>query len=123
MGYRSEVAFCLHKNGRNVLNDMLEKTNSTTQELVKKFLNLSDTHITDTQTGSEIWFWEFVKWYPEEYAEIGFMERLMSTLEVKNFMFIRIGDDEDDTELRGYYTNNPFDMYLNRNIVFKNSEV
>ncbi|WP_308620978.1 hypothetical protein [uncultured Desulfovibrio sp.] len=34
------------------------------------------------------------------------------------FRFIRIGEDYDDTEVRGGFRENPFDMELGRSISF-----
>lgn len=42
----------------------------------------------------------------------------MRKLEDEDFRFLRVGEDHDDTEVRGCFWENPFDMELLRGISF-----
>lgn len=117
MGYRSEVALCLNENGKNALKVMLKKANKKTQKIVRKFLAQSDKHLVDSESSCELWFWDWIKWYPD-YPEIKFMENLLMEMNMENFLFMRIGEDSDDSEIQGVYWDNPFGMYLSRSIEF-----
>lgn len=117
MGYRSEVALCLNKNGISTLNDMLEKANKETQKIVHDLLAQSDKHLADSKTSCEVWFWDWIKWYPD-YPAIKFLENLFNEIDMENFLFIRIGEYSDDSEIQGAYWDNPFGIYLSRSIEF-----
>lgn len=49
---------------------------------------------------------------------MGFIEQLMAELEDEDFRFLRVGEDHDDTGVRGCFRENPFDMGLLRGISF-----
>jgi hypothetical protein len=53
---------------------------------------------------------------------VAFFETFMDALEKNDghddYRFIRLGEDDDDTEYRGGYTDNPFGMYIVRCINF-----
>lgn len=117
MGYRSEVALCLDKNGKSALKEKLEEANKETQKIARELLAQSDKHLADSENSSELWFWDWIKWYPD-YPEIRFMENLLDQMDTENFLFIRIGEDSDDSEVQGAYWDNPFGMYLSRSIEF-----
>ncbi len=40
----------------------------------------------------------------------------MNCLEEDDYRFIRVGEDNDDTEVQGNYWDDPFDLTLCRNI-------
>ena len=46
------------------------------------------------------------------------MENLPQDLDEQDYLFIRIGESDDDTEYRGGFWENPFNMCLNRSIVW-----
>ena len=56
-----------------------------------------------------------VKWY-EDFSDVSFIENLLAELDWKDFLFIRIGEDYDDTEVRGDFWDNPFELGLTRKI-------
>ena len=47
---------------------------------------------------------------------MSFIENLLAELDWKDFLFIRIGEDYDDTEVRGDFWDNPFEIRLERSI-------
>lgn len=117
MGYRSEVALCLTRCGKLDLDKMLEKVSRKTRDNVCDLLANSDRHLTDSKTASELWFWDWIKWY-QDSPEITFMEELLNRLDRESFLFIRIGEDPDDSEVKGIYWENPFGLDFSRSIEF-----
>lgn len=69
----------------------------------------------DADTGAEAYLWECVKWY-DDFKEVSFLEELMQELNEQDYLFIRTGEDYDDTEVQGYFWDNPFDLKLSRAI-------
>ncbi len=117
MGYRSDVGLCLTRNGLSKLIAELENTSDEIRESVKELLDYPKNHFTDSDTGSEIWYWEYVKWYQDD-PDVAFMEDVLSMLDYNDYLLIRIGEDSDDNEIQGNYWDNPFGMYLSRTINF-----
>jgi len=69
------------------------------------------------ESGAVAWLWEHLKWYLE-YEDVAFFESLMNDLEYEDYYFIRVGEDNDDTDVRGGFWENPFGMCLVRGIAF-----
>lgn len=120
MGYRSDVALCLSQNGISALTEKLDKSSPAIRDEAKELLDHPKNHFTDSATGSQFWYWEGLKWY-EDFPDVGFIEHLMGKLDIKEYLFIRIGEDSDDNEIQGAYWNNPFGMCLSRSIEFTGS--
>lgn len=122
MGYRSDVALAL--NGESVKSFrkklVSSETNSDTRKAAEALLAYADDHRIDDDTGSECWCWNDLKWYtgdPTYFPDVDFIENFLSTLPDENFYFIRIGEDTDDTEIRGAWWDNPFGITLCRKII------
>ncbi|WP_165078490.1 MULTISPECIES: hypothetical protein [unclassified Desulfovibrio] len=65
----------------------------------------------------EGWYGNYLKWYsgaPVHFPEVDFIEKLIAELPDGDFRFIRIGEGSDDTEVRGGFWENPFEMELGR---------
>lgn len=62
-----------------------------------------------------VWLWNAIKWY-DDFEDIVFIENLIQELNEQDYLFIRIGEDSDDTEVRGYFWDNPFEVELIQNI-------
>ena len=122
MGYRSNVALALTSKGVSEMNMAIANLDKQTHALVTDFLDYTDRHALDLDSKSEAYCWDGVKWYYGE-PDIDFFENFMRNLDHEDFRFIRIGNDYDDTEVRGGFTENPFDMELARGITFDNSRV
>lgn len=119
MGYYSDTALALTQTGRKILNDKLNnpELEQRTREEVIGLLNYADCHYVDAESGAEVWKWNNLKWYTGDrhwYPEIDFLDQLMIGLDEQDYRFIRIGEDYDDTEVRGYFSENPFDLELAR---------
>lgn len=101
----------------------LASADSQTKEVVRVKLIMSANIIVRAPDGSELYFWDEIRWYedsPEDYPEIKFFQDLFDELPPNQYLFIRIGEDFDDTVIRGSFYGNPFGMELSRHINFSN---
>lgn len=117
MGYRSEVGLVLTRAGVDVLNKKLAgpEVSEETRKEVESLLAYAAHHYTDSESGAEVWLWDWIKWYPD-YQDIALLGALMNELEDEDYRFIRIGEEYDDIEVRGGFWKNPFGLELNRSI-------
>ncbi len=118
MGYYSDVALCLTKNGMEQLKTALseaERNNHRNFAAIKMLIGGEPSKI-DEGSGSVVFLWEGEKWY-EEFAEMTFVAKLMDSLPSEDFLFSRIGEDYDDIETCGSFRGKPFGMYVERKIV------
>lgn len=119
MGYRSDVALALSRDGVKNLEAALSElgTEATVKE-VRDLLAHPDRHLSDPESGAELWYWGDLKWYAD-YPDVAFIESfLASGTDEDNFRFIRIGEDYDDLEVAGLFLDDPFDLYVTRGIAF-----
>ena len=117
MGYYSDVALCLTKNGMDQLKSALiqaERNNPENFAAIKMLIAGEPSKI-DEGSGSVVFLWEGEKWY-EDFAEMAFVAKLMDSLPSEDFLFIRIGEDYDDIETRGSYWCNPQRVRITREI-------
>lgn len=122
MGYYSEVAVALTQAGVAELQKRLGVADESIAAEVNGLLQSADQHYVDADSQAEVWHWDFLKWYesePDFYPDIYFMQELMDALDDDDYRFIRIGEDYDDTEVRGAFTENPFDLELARSITLQ----
>ena len=115
MGYYSDVALCLTKNGMDQLKSALvqaERNNPENFAAIKMLIGGEPSKI-DESTGVVVFLWKGEKWY-EEFAEMAFVAKLMDSLPSEDFLFIRLGEDYDDIETRGSYWGNPQRVRLTR---------
>ncbi len=126
MGYRSEVVFAVAPEAVPVFMAIW----AGTPELLDWCFNHSDTLETGVEYEGDFLFqWDHIKWYPT-YPDIEALEAFMDALESDDlsqygekeerdwhqcFKFVRIGEDLDDTDQRGYGFN---DVRINRSISF-----
>lgn len=119
MGYYSEAALCLTKNGISSFNSNLAKESEAVRKSVDSLFNYATKHGNDPDSGFVCWHWQSVKWYeydPKYFPDIDFVERQMTILDEEDYYFIRIGEDYEDTEVRGLAWDNPFGINLCREI-------
>ena len=117
MGYYSDVALCLTKNGMDQLKTSLaeaEKNNPDNFAAIKMLIGGEPNKI-DEGSGSVVFLWEGEKWY-DEFDEIAFVGEFMNNLPHEDFLFIRLGKDYDDIETRGNYRCNPQLVRITRKI-------
>ena len=119
MGYYSDVALCLTKNGMDQLKIALaeaERNNPDSFAAIKMLIGGEPSKI-DEGSGSAVFLWEGEKWYAE-FDEVAFVAKLTDSLPDQDFRFIRLGEDYDDIETRGSFCGKPFGMYVERKIAF-----
>ena len=117
MGYYSDVALCLTKNGMDQLKTALseaERNNHGNFAAIKMLIGGEPRKI-DEGSGFAVFLWEGEKWYAE-FDEVPFVATLMDSLPDKDFLFIRLGDDYADIETRGSYQGNPQRVRITREI-------
>jgi hypothetical protein len=71
----------------------------------------------DEDSGAAAYHWQWLKWYPD-YPDVAFVESFLKTLAEESYLFIRVGESDDDTEYRGGFWENPLGMCLVRGIAF-----
>lgn len=121
MGYYSDVGLALTKTGVDFLQNKLAspKVSEELREEVKSLLSYADRHYTDANSGAEVWYWDCIKWYDfatDGFPDVCFIMETLSELEETEYRFIRIGEEYDDTDVRGFFWENPFDFELSRGI-------
>lgn len=124
MGYYSEVGVALTQAGVAELQNRLGGATETIATEVNGLLQAANHHYVDADSKAEVWHWNFLKWYesePEFNPDIYFMQGLLDSLDDDDYRFIRIGEDYGDTEVRGEFTENPFDLELARSITLQAS--
>lgn len=121
MGYRSDVCLALNNTGVAALKEKLASpdTSKNTRSEVESLLAYADKHLVDAESGAECWKWNDVKWYddPLYYPDVDFVEGFITELDDDNYRFMRIGEDYDDAEVRGYFLDDPFGLTFSRQIV------
>ena len=100
MGYRSEVYLRIAE----PLVEVVDAARKLDDNLDKM---LSDAAEADSKTD---FHWEYTKWY-NIYPEVRAVESLLDTLQDDDYGFIKIGEEEDDIERRGYPAD--YNMYTN----------
>ena len=118
MGYRSDVGFCLSAKGKEALDAALAEAEKSKEHytLVMGLLDKANSRIT-ADDGTVAYLWQNLKWYAD-YSDVSFIENLLHSLDHNDYLFIRVGESDDDTEIHGGFWNNPFGMCLVRGIVF-----
>ena len=118
MGYRSDIGLALTQSAVQTLNQKMNALDKTSEafSIITDFFTYADRHFEDTESGSEVYLWESVKWY-EEFLDVGFIEHLLAELDWSDFLFIRIGEELDDIDTRGSFWDNPFDLGISRSII------
>jgi hypothetical protein len=120
MGYYSDVGLCLSAKGKGILDNSLaelEKSDSEKFEQVKELIDAA-TKREDEETGAISYYWESLKWYPD-FPDVAFFESVIQTLEYEeDYLFIQLGEHDDDIKYQGGFWDNPFNMCFVRSIVF-----
>lgn len=121
MCYYSDVGLCVSKRGMKTLEKSLRylDQNHEMEEASRQYIHhllCLPSHMGD-RSGACAWYWKDIKWY-DESEEIRFIETLLDSIDRADFLFMRIGEDWDDTEWRGDFYDNPFDMRITRGLSF-----
>lgn len=113
MGYRSQVGFCIAKKEGQDIPDFNAIEPDFEFDIVK-----------DTDE-AVLYYCDDVKWYDNnpDYPLVSIVEEYFDKMDKENrdsdYIFVRIGEENDDLETRGNYWNNPFDFGYIRKITFE----
>ena len=120
MGYRSDVAIVMKEKD---FHTMLEEVKQTEIEWLNGWILSGYNHpksknkpFSELNPQSDDWvvlYWEWVKWY-DDYQEVAFIENFLQ--KINQYDFIRIGEDDDDTEI--IYKSQNYLMGVERRITF-----
>ena len=118
MGYRSSVGIVFTKEAEEKFQQKIKLLNEKEYLDISTFINYSDEQIIDSDTGSKLYYWDYIKWYTGLDLEPTFIENFLKELKYTEYRFIRIGEELDDVESEGEYFNNPFNLDIIRTISF-----
>ena len=112
MGYRSEVVLAVNK---EIMPEFL--AHLATNDEAKTMVFADHDHLDQDycDEGHFLVRWSSIKWYG--FPEVHLIEKFISEMDEDEdksemFKFVRIGEDYDDVENRGY----GFDIFVNRSI-------
>ena len=126
MGYRSEVVFAITPEVAPAFMALCAKIPSLHELCFKHHDTLESNRL---EEGDYMFQWDHIKWY-HSHEEISALDGFMTALESEDlseygehevrewmygFKFVRVGEDADDVEERGYGFD---DIQLNRSISF-----
>ena len=101
MGYRSEVLLALSPKAAVLLSTYIARGGAIAELLSEESCDTIDKE----EDGQVTYHWNGIKWY-ESYPEIAAVQEFMSRLEEENmddeYRFVRVGEDTDDNEVRGW---------------------
>lgn len=106
MGYKSDVALVIRKTYERA---MLADPD------VAQILSEADQRL---EHGDALLFhWSWVTWYHDD-KQIAALENFLRGSESDGYLFIRVGEDDNDTEIFGWWFDNPLDLEYVRRIEF-----
>ncbi|MDR0872004.1 MAG: hypothetical protein LBN27_00860 [Prevotellaceae bacterium] len=117
MGYRNDIALCVSGNVKNAFFDEIynSKMPMATWAEIQLLFATSDQYQHDMETGSAYWLWNRIKWNPK-FPDIEAIENFLSKQNMMDYLFIRLGEEYDDIEIKGFFWNNPFKIQPNVSI-------
>lgn len=114
MGYRNQITFALDETATKDMETAME----TNEDLKSLVMEDFDAIIVDGCIGGSH---EEIKWNDVMDDAVIAFEKVLSDTK-GDFVFIRLGEDHDDTEIRGTFNNNPFNVGFYRAIEFDRPE-
>ncbi len=112
MEHLSDITIFLSSSGLTKFNNKLTEAQKelTKQELVaiQEMLEENVSSQTGQGYGGHLFCWTRRAW-DERHPLVSLMKSVLAELESTGYSFLRIGQSEDDFEIRGDYYNNPFD--------------
>ena len=124
MGYLSEIGLCLAapaqaKLDESLLNLANEKGEGKGPEmdLIQGLFQKAELR-QDDESQAIAYYWPSLKWY-FDYPDVNFVETFLEGLPEEDYLFIRLGESDDDTETKGAFWDSPFQMSTIRAITFE----
>lgn len=115
MGYRSQVGLCMTAEAVCDLQSAIQGLSQTLQDELAGLFEACEFIREDE--GCRAWYWEGFKWSTQD-GDIRFLDEHLSSLDWGEYLFIRVGENLDDTEYHGGFWDNPFAMSLTREVRF-----
>lgn len=113
MGYRSEIVLVVGKEALPLFMTALARE----PEARTLCYSLADKVLDDYCDGAVLFQWDHIKWY-DCFKEIVAIEEFMNDCDSEgldeHYRFVRVGDETDDIEERGY----GFDVYITRSVEY-----
>jgi len=123
MGYRSEVVLAV---GKELMPHFLNVLAQEPDAIPFVFQHNSCLREDYDGKGTLLVSWSDIKWYKETYPPVAAIQKFIDYCdsdEIKgleepweHFRFVRLGEDTDDVEEKGYHCNN--DIYITREISY-----
>ena len=108
MGYRSEVAISFDEHHAKILEKICSQDKDF-EEFVREGQERIETGVNRNYSSLR---YSYIKWY-DSYDEVSKMDNFLEQIDEESYHFIRLGEDFDDTETRGYLDSG---LYINRSI-------
>ena len=123
MGYISTVTVVLSPKGHEAFKDFRASLAEYEAEELEDFMDEGD--VARRVNGCLTIKWEDVKWYESRKAVClmeDFMDKLDKDEDVKEYSFLRVGEEAADVEERGAYWGGGYRPIIKRTIVFLGDE-
>ena len=120
MGYYNDVGLCLSKSAIELMEEKLGRESLNHCKQVMRLLASAKRHLVDSESGAQLWYWEGKRWneFDDHTPEIKFIDRLFYELDEEDYLFVRCGENLQDNVWDGDFWGNPFDLELERRVVF-----
>lgn len=102
MGYRSDVALCLSKEGIKQFKEGKKKLGEDEKKALGELMAGADRHLFEPSTGSELWVWNQRKWY-DDFEDVRAFQKVMDEVDFDEYRTVKIGEDMNDNEEMGAY--------------------
>ncbi len=113
MGYRSDIALCLSKTAA----EKLRNKRAAEKDEAKCYLcDHPDSHKIDAATGEELLRWYNEKWY-DDFPDVAFINTFLTDLDDGEYLFIIVGENPCDIEIRGSFWSNSFNLSVETTII------
>ena len=114
MGYRSEIILVVGKEALPLFLTALAKE----PEARSLCYSHADKRLDDYEDGAVLFHWDHIKWY-DSFKEVAAIEEFMNDCDTEDledhYRFVRIGEETDDNEVRGW----GFDhVYVTRSVEY-----
>lgn len=111
MGYRSEIGLVVRK---------IHKQAMLSDPDIAQILSEADTRL-EFNDGL-LFYWDYIKWYCGD-TQVAALESFLGNLADYDYLLMKLGENDIDTEIAGEWWENPFDLEYVRHLEFKNPGV
>ena len=103
MGYYSKVVIGLSEEANQKFQKKLEilKADEKQKDLAEKVEELLSFAEKKRYNTAYIYQWDWMKWY-DQFPEVKWIEDFINPLDLEEFRFLRIGEENGDIDFRGY---------------------